>query len=78
MKTPGLKASVIAILILLSGISGYFVGLRRGATPETAVFKRPFVKRVIGIPGDTIEVKSQTVYVNGKAMEDGDVIRFRQ
>lgn len=56
--------------MLLSGISGYYVGLRRGATPETAVFKRPLVKRVIGMPGDTIEVQGQTVYVNGNAIKE--------
>jgi signal peptidase I len=26
----------------------------------------PFVKRLIGLPGDTIELKSETLYVNGK------------
>jgi len=37
-----------------------------------AVYKIPFVKRVIGMPGDRIEIKGETVYVNGKAIENAD------
>ncbi len=29
-----------------------------------------FVKRVVGIPGDTIEVRNQMLYVNGEAIEE--------
>ena len=33
-------------------------------------FKDAFIKRVIGLPGETVEVKGGTVYVNGKALRE--------
>lgn len=33
-------------------------------------FKDPFIKRVIGLPGETIQVKSNKVYINGKALSE--------
>ena len=33
-------------------------------------FKDAFIKRVIGLPGETVEVKGEKVYVNGKALRE--------
>lgn len=47
--------------------------IRRG---EIIVFKFPeeperdFIKRVIGLPGDTIELRNQTVFINGEALTE--------
>jgi len=47
---------------------------------EVIIFKFPedpsrdFVKRVIGVPGDTIEVKRGTVYVNGVKLDEPYIV----
>ncbi|HEX5431847.1 MAG TPA: signal peptidase I [Bryobacteraceae bacterium] len=50
-----------------------FEDINRG---DTVVFWYPgdtsksYIKRVIGIPGDTVEIRSGTVYVNGKLLSE--------
>ena len=36
------------------------------------------VKRVIGLPGDTVEYKNDVLYVNGKAMEEPYLKQFKR
>ncbi len=54
-------------------VSGYFGAPERGAI---LVFKNPygkgpdFVKRVIGLPGETLLLKHETVYINGAPLDE--------
>jgi signal peptidase I len=58
-------------------------GLERALLPvgtvkrdDVVVFKYPeepdrdFIKRVIGLPGETVEVREKKVYINGKALDE--------
>ncbi len=69
--------TVHTILPFISGDNGQkrhvFRAPRRG---DVIVFKYPgdttrdFIKRVIGVPGDTVEVKDETVFVNGSPLKE--------
>jgi signal peptidase I len=40
-------------------------------------YKTEFIKRVVGLPGDQVQVKNSVVYVNGKIVEEiPDTIRY--
>ena len=51
-------------------------GLRKPQRGDVIVFiypedpKKDFIKRLVGIPGDTVEIKNGTVYINGKPLLD--------
>src|SRR5216683_2149064 len=42
--------------------------------PDNIPFKTNYVKRVIGLPGDHIEVREKLVYVNGKPLPEHQII----
>jgi signal peptidase I len=52
------------------------VPFKKPTTNDIIVFKYPedpsldFIKRVIGVPGDVIEIRNKKVYLNGKSFED--------
>ena len=51
-----------------------FGGPKRGDVivfnPPLANNDKPFIKRVIGLPGDTVETRGGIVYVNGAALDE--------
>ncbi|MDA8025555.1 MAG: signal peptidase I [Actinomycetota bacterium] len=64
--------------ILVSKLNLAFFGVKRG---DIIVFKRPpadkvdptiqdLVKRVVGLPGDTISAKNGVVYIDGRALSE--------
>ncbi len=65
---------------LLGGDDGYLV--HPPQTGEVVIFRFPeeptrnFVKRVIGVPGDTVEIDEGTVYLNGQALNEPYVTFF--
>lgn len=52
------------------------IPLKRPNRGDIIVFKFPddekkdFIKRVIGLPGDSVEIKGKKVYINGNLIED--------
>lgn len=60
---------------IVEKVSLHFRAPRRGEIlvfrpPAGAQMRSDYVKRVIGLPGDMVTVKSGTVYVNGKALDE--------
>jgi len=61
---------------LNSGILGKLLPYKEPRRGDVIVFKYPnnpdvaYVKRLMGLPGETVEMKGRTVYINGEALEE--------
>jgi signal peptidase I len=64
--------------LIVDKISYHFKNLHRGdivvfnptETLKQEHYKDAFIKRVIGLPGDTVEIENGRVYINGKPLEE--------
>lgn len=64
--------------LIIDKVSYHFKELHRGdivvfkptETLKQEHYKDAFIKRVIGLPGDTVEIEDGRVYINGKPLEE--------
>lgn len=65
--------------LIVEKLSYRFGDVKRGdiivfSPPQQLAMKDDLIKRVIGLPGDVIEVKKAVVYVNGKPLKENYVL----
>jgi signal peptidase I len=83
MKTKFLRPVVASLALVAAAASGYLVGVQdarldgrndaRNVAREETIFhgapQSDYVRRVIGLPGDRLEIRNKTIFLNGKPFE---------
>lgn len=65
-------------MVIASRVSYVLTDPRRG---DVVIFPAPdntsmlYVKRIVGLPGDHVEIKDERVYVNGQALDEPYLVR---
>ena len=58
-------------VILIDKLTPSFVELKRGDVVSFYFEESKYlIKRIIGLPGETLEIKENKIYINGKVIED--------
>jgi signal peptidase I len=66
----------------LAAMEEKLLGKRPVERGHVVVFKFPedpqrdFIKRVIGLPGETVEIRNKTVFINGKPLDEAGYVHF--
>jgi signal peptidase I len=65
-----------------SAVERHLLPVRDPRRQDVVVFKYPdepdrdFIKRVIGLPGETLELRSKKVYINGQPLDEESYVHF--
>jgi signal peptidase I len=77
-----LLVNKVAYAPSLGPVEDFLLPRREVARGDVVVFKYPedptrdFIKRVVGLPGETVEIRDKTVLVDGKPLDEAAYVHF--